>query len=168
MIRLVHTKIIIQIFRILILTWLGYSRKQDGIMSLLLSNMATCLPARYPLITSNPLLDANNRLKRMYQQLLTANPPSSPPTFSQHYFSSISSGPGVAKAPTASSVILSEQGIPFPKSFSKKRKYTDDIAYKGLKYAAGDWVHLSNPDDPTKPIVGQVFKTWVSDERSYP
>lgn len=25
---------------------------------------------------------------------------------------------------------------------------------------AGDWVHIKNPNDPTKPIVAQIFRTW--------
>ena len=39
----------------------------------------------------------------------------------------------------------------------------EEVNYKGWKLKLGDWVHLSNPDDPSKPIVGQVFKCWTSE-----
>ncbi|PWN36587.1 uncharacterized protein FA14DRAFT_169572 [Meira miltonrushii] len=35
--------------------------------------------------------------------------------------------------------------------------------YKGMKIAVGNWVHLMNPTDPSRPIIAQVFKTRNED-----
>jgi hypothetical protein len=32
----------------------------------------------------------------------------------------------------------------------------DSVAFKGIIYRVGDWVHLANKDVPPKPIVAQV------------
>ena len=29
-----------------------------------------------------------------------------------------------------------------------------------LTHAVGDWVHINNPNDPRKPIVAQIYRTW--------
>ena len=42
----------------------------------------------------------------------------------------------------------------------------DDVQYKGWTIKLADWLHLSNADDPGRPIVAQVFKCWVSEELS--
>ncbi|SMN22652.1 similar to Saccharomyces cerevisiae YGR056W RSC1 Component of the RSC chromatin remodeling complex [Maudiozyma saulgeensis] len=36
----------------------------------------------------------------------------------------------------------------------------DEIIMDGKTYCIGDWVFLNNPNDPNKPIVGQIFKLW--------
>ena len=46
---------------------------------------------------------------------------------------------------------------------TRDRTFVEEVNYKGWKLKIGDWVHLSNPDDPSKPIVGQVFKCWTSE-----
>jgi chromatin structure-remodeling complex subunit RSC1/2 len=46
---------------------------------------------------------------------------------------------------------------------TRDRTFVEEVNYKGWKVKLGDWVHLSNPDDPSKPIVGQVFKCWKSE-----
>jgi chromatin structure-remodeling complex subunit RSC1/2 len=46
---------------------------------------------------------------------------------------------------------------------TRDRTFVEEVNYKGWKLRLGDWVHLSNPDDPSKPIVGQVFKCWKSE-----
>ena len=46
---------------------------------------------------------------------------------------------------------------------TRDRTFVEEVNYKGWKLKLGDWVHLSNPDDPSKPIVGQVFKCWTSE-----
>jgi hypothetical protein len=28
----------------------------------------------------------------------------------------------------------------------------------------GDWIHLLNPDDPSKPVIGQIWKTYKRNE----
>lgn len=40
----------------------------------------------------------------------------------------------------------------------------DEVHYRGWTIRLADWLHLSNPDDPSRPIVGHVFKCWISDE----
>jgi chromatin structure-remodeling complex subunit RSC1/2 len=35
-----------------------------------------------------------------------------------------------------------------------------EILYNGEIWKVGDWVHLSNGNDVTKPIVAQIYRTW--------
>jgi chromatin structure-remodeling complex subunit RSC1/2 len=37
------------------------------------------------------------------------------------------------------------------------------LRYKGQTISVGNWVHLSNPTDPSRPIIAQVFKTRSED-----
>lgn len=34
------------------------------------------------------------------------------------------------------------------------------ITYKGDQWKVGDWIHIQNPNDVTKPIVAQIYRTW--------
>lgn len=34
------------------------------------------------------------------------------------------------------------------------------ILHNGELYKVGDWVHIQNPNDLTKPIVTQIYRTW--------
>lgn len=36
----------------------------------------------------------------------------------------------------------------------------DAAAFKGRTYHVGDWVHIMNPVDPSRPIVGQIFRLY--------
>jgi chromatin structure-remodeling complex subunit RSC1/2 len=47
---------------------------------------------------------------------------------------------------------------------SKDRTFVDELQYKGWRVRLGDFVHVSNPDDTSRPIMGQVFRCFVSDE----
>lgn len=38
------------------------------------------------------------------------------------------------------------------------------ITYKGDTWKVGDWVHIQNPNDITKPIVAQIYRTWKTDD----
>ncbi|KAB5533568.1 hypothetical protein GE09DRAFT_1144321 [Coniochaeta sp. 2T2.1] len=38
------------------------------------------------------------------------------------------------------------------------------IEYKGEVWKVGDWVHINNPNDPRKPIVAQIYRTWQDRE----
>lgn len=40
----------------------------------------------------------------------------------------------------------------------------EGIVYRDEKWVVGDWVHVKNPNDGTKPIVAQVYRTWEDDE----
>lgn len=35
-----------------------------------------------------------------------------------------------------------------------------EIIHNGETWKVGDWVHLTNANDPTKPIVSQIYRTW--------
>lgn len=47
---------------------------------------------------------------------------------------------------------------------SKDRTFVDELTYKGWRVRLGDWVHVANSDDPARPVVGQVYRCYVSDE----
>ncbi len=36
----------------------------------------------------------------------------------------------------------------------------DGIIHKGVEYRVGDWVHIINPNDASKPTIAQIFRTW--------
>ncbi|KAF3479926.1 chromatin structure-remodeling complex protein RSC1 [Arthroderma uncinatum] len=38
------------------------------------------------------------------------------------------------------------------------------ISYKDEIWRVGDWVHIQNPNDATKPIVAQLYRTWQDSE----
>lgn len=40
-----------------------------------------------------------------------------------------------------------------------KRPLTE-IQFRGEIWRVGDWVHIRNPNDPRKPIVAQIYRTW--------
>jgi len=66
-------------------------------------------------------------------------------------FASISAGPGNERALAAASATID----------SRDRDFLGQISYKGSSYHIGDYVHLANPDDTSKPIVGQIYKLFV-------
>lgn len=47
---------------------------------------------------------------------------------------------------------------------TRDRTFVEEVTFKGWRIRLADWLHLANPDDPSRPIVAQVFKVWVSDE----
>ncbi|KAK9236716.1 hypothetical protein V1525DRAFT_426839 [Lipomyces kononenkoae] len=49
-----------------------------------------------------------------------------------------------------------------PESSSLKhaRIPLDGIEHNGEYYRVGDWVHISNLNDPKRPTIGQIFRTW--------
>ncbi|KAL4805259.1 hypothetical protein BDV18DRAFT_140531 [Aspergillus unguis] len=40
----------------------------------------------------------------------------------------------------------------------------DGILHKGEIWKVGDWVHIQNPNDVTKPVVAQIYRTWQDSE----
>ena len=34
------------------------------------------------------------------------------------------------------------------------------VEYKGEVWRIGDWIHIQNPNDVTKPVVAQIYRTW--------
>lgn len=44
----------------------------------------------------------------------------------------------------------------------------DSVEFKGETYVVGDWVHVKNPNEASKPIIGQVQRFWqTSDGRRW-
>lgn len=52
-----------------------------------------------------------------------------------------------------------------PDSNSKtSRLPLDQVEHRGEIYRVGDWVHISNLNDPAKPTIGQVFRIWKASD----
>ncbi|GAA5908307.1 hypothetical protein JCM8208_000372 [Rhodotorula glutinis] len=47
---------------------------------------------------------------------------------------------------------------------TKDKVFLDGINFKGDFLKTGDWVHLLNPDNPGKPIIAQIWKTYKRPE----
>ena len=101
--------------------------------------------------------------KRFYQALTSPNPPSGPPYKTTTNWASLPAGPGTAKPMNAAEGETSRAVTTFRVS-TKDRKFVEEVEYRGWKIRVGDWLHLCNPDDPSKPIVGQVFKCYQLEE----
>ena len=43
----------------------------------------------------------------------------------------------------------------------------EGIVHNGEHWKVGDWVHIQNANDVTKPIVAQIFKMWVKDGQEW-
>ncbi|KAL9006561.1 MAG: hypothetical protein Q9188_000721 [Gyalolechia gomerana] len=50
--------------------------------------------------------------------------------------------------------VLEEGRLPLP----------NGILHNGELWKVGDWVHIQNPNDVTKPIVAQIYRTWQDSE----
>ncbi|KAL8739215.1 MAG: hypothetical protein Q9181_000106 [Wetmoreana brouardii] len=50
--------------------------------------------------------------------------------------------------------IMEEGRLPLP----------NGILHNGELWKVGDWVHIQNPNDVTKPIVAQIYRTWQDSE----
>ena len=37
------------------------------------------------------------------------------------------------------------------------------IVYHGDTWKVGDWIHIQNPNDVTKPIIAQIYRTWKTE-----
>ncbi|THV07276.1 hypothetical protein K435DRAFT_742310 [Dendrothele bispora CBS 962.96] len=124
-------------------------------------------------------------LQRLYQALTSVHfsPPSGPPYVSQTHFAALKAGPGNVRPVHSHSVqdaSSSSQGnsagssrtqqlatgVTTHRVPTKDRNFVSEVNYKGWNIKLADWVHLSNPDDPSKPIIGQVFRCWMSEEES--
>lgn len=45
-----------------------------------------------------------------------------------------------------------------------RRPLPNGILFKNELWKVGDWVHIQNPNDVTKPIVAQIYRTWEDNE----
>ena len=48
-----------------------------------------------------------------------------------------------------------------------RQAHPGGIRHNGELWKVGDWVHIQNPNDATKPIVAQVFETWTDEGTDY-
>ncbi|EIW70202.1 hypothetical protein TREMEDRAFT_68547 [Tremella mesenterica DSM 1558] len=110
-------------------------------------------------------------LQRLYNSLTAPFPmnlpPSGVPPPSPTHFASIPAGPGNARFTHELAPDAKSSSEPVGRHFTtfrigtKDREFTQEARHKGLTYKLGDYVHVMNPDDPSRPIVGQIFKTFV-------
>ncbi|KAJ9475499.1 Chromatin structure-remodeling complex subunit RSC2 [Pseudozyma hubeiensis] len=101
-------------------------------------------------------------LQRLYHELTRADPSKQEPITAEavlaaaaradatRHFSSIPHGPLYASA--------GSHGDLTTRISSKSKTYYEHLNLKGKAFRVGDWIHLINPSDPTKPIVAQIFK----------
>ncbi|TCD68597.1 hypothetical protein EIP91_010388 [Steccherinum ochraceum] len=104
-------------------------------------------------------------LQRLYHALTSPTPPSGPPYTSPIHFASLRAGPGNVKPLHT----IDAEGVPGVTSFrvsNRERTFVESVQFKGWTVKVADWLHLSNPDDPGRPIIAQVFKCWLSEEPS--
>ena len=135
-------------------------------------------------VRSNPIQVLNSRtllkltcyriLQRLYQALTsTYESPSieypgfthpnetSVPTASPSSHAFIPAGPGLAK-PTPDSGKNNYDAYEFTglRIVTKDRTATQEARWKGVGWKTGDYVHLVNPEDPSRPIIGQIFRSF--------
>ncbi|KAG2024033.1 bromeodomain-containing protein [Coprinopsis cinerea AmutBmut pab1-1] len=104
-------------------------------------------------------------LQRLYQALTSHNPPVGPPYHSTTHFAALRAGPGAVKPVHGAD----SEGVPSVTThrvLTKDRVFVEELHYKGYSMKLADWLHLANPDDPSRPIIGQIFRCWVSEEPS--
>jgi len=93
---------------------------------------------------------------------MSSNPLPGPPYHTTTNFASLRAGPGNAKPVHGEGEGVA--GVTTHRVLAKDRTFVDEVHYKGWTLKLADWVHLSNPDDPSRPIVAQVFRCWTSEE----
>jgi chromatin structure-remodeling complex subunit RSC1/2 len=100
--------------------------------------------------------------QRLYQALTSVRPPPGVPHSSPTNFAALRAGPGNVK-PIHGIDGDGITGITTNRVLVKDRTFVHEVHYKGWSVKLADWLHLSNPDDPSRPIIAQVFKCWVSE-----
>ncbi|KIY45249.1 hypothetical protein FISHEDRAFT_49602 [Fistulina hepatica ATCC 64428] len=105
-------------------------------------------------------------LQRLYQALTSQEPPSAPYSSTTH-FAALRAGPGSVRPVNAGDAhVPGVEGVTFASVPTRNRTPFDVVHYKGLELRVGDWVHLSNPDDPSRPIVAQIYMCWMAEENA--
>ncbi|KAK4688769.1 chromatin structure-remodeling complex subunit RSC1/2, partial [Tremellales sp. Uapishka_1] len=112
-------------------------------------------------------------LQRLYNALTAPYPMSLSgtgiPEPSATLFASLPAGPGNARSMHETNLEIKAGaqedevgfGVTTYRVGTRDRIFTDEARHKGMAYKIGDYVHLINPDDATRPIIGQIFKTFV-------
>ena len=101
--------------------------------------------------------------QRLYHALTSSNPPPGPPYTSSTNFAAIRAGPGTAKPLHTSADTEGIIGVTTYRVSTKDREFVNEVHFKGWTLRLADWVHMANPDDPSRPIVGQIFRCFVWD-----
>ncbi|KAG8757043.1 hypothetical protein FRC14_002431 [Serendipita sp. 396] len=57
-------------------------------------------------------------------------------------------------------VVENPNGIICYDVVSHGRTVIDYISFKGVMYRTGDFVHLTNPEDMSRPLIGQIWTCW--------
>ncbi|KAH9836628.1 uncharacterized protein C8Q71DRAFT_758865 [Rhodofomes roseus] len=105
-------------------------------------------------------------LQRLYHALTSSNPPPGPPFTTTTNFASVRAGPGTAKPLHANAESEGILGVTTYRVSTKDREFINEVHFKGWTVRLADWLHMSNPDDPSRPIVGQVFRCFAWDAAS--
>ncbi|PLW39578.1 hypothetical protein PCANC_15641 [Puccinia coronata f. sp. avenae] len=95
-------------------------------------------------------------LKRLYQELTqgdgTLTLRDSIPVGAAKKLASVTMGPGNRHH-------LPRNDEPV-KLRAKDKLLLEGVHHKGDYFKIGDWVHIFNPEDPSRPIIGQIFNTY--------
>ncbi|KAH7103153.1 hypothetical protein BKA62DRAFT_742637 [Auriculariales sp. MPI-PUGE-AT-0066] len=97
--------------------------------------------------------------QRIYQEMIATASTTIPTAGSASNFASIPAGPMLAQATTTPDD--PELGSTSIRIASSDREFHDHIEYRGMLLKPGNWVHLINPSDASKPIVAQIWKTFT-------
>ncbi|EEB91820.1 hypothetical protein MPER_09761, partial [Moniliophthora perniciosa FA553] len=87
-----------------------------------------------------------------------------PPYGSTTNFASLKAGPGNVKPVHGDGEGVA--GVTNHRVLTRDKTMVDEVHYKGWTIKLADWLHLSNPDEPSRPIIAQVFRCWISEEES--
>ncbi|GAA6009989.1 uncharacterized protein JCM10292_000741 [Rhodotorula paludigena] len=103
-------------------------------------------------------------LQRLYQELTKQSTPAARAAQIANVsaLSSVGGGPGnVQHAKNDDNPMGSDaKSRATTRPTMKDKVFLDSINYKGDVLKTGDWVHLLNPDNPGKPIIAQIWKTY--------
>lgn len=85
-------------------------------------------------------------------------------------FASVKAGPGNPYAEELAEGQPGMEGVGPATSriLTRHRTFHDGGFYRGMNLNMGDWVHIINPDDPSKPIPAQLFKVFTPDHLDHP
>ncbi|KAG9015507.1 hypothetical protein FRB94_000112 [Tulasnella sp. JGI-2019a] len=101
-------------------------------------------------------------LQRYYQGLTSSfTARSLLSTAASAHYSYVPAGPGYAKP--LHHAQDSGPGVTTYRIQNKDRTFIRNVWFKGVEYRMGDYVHLMHPNDPERPIIGQIFKCYVPD-----
>jgi len=103
--------------------------------------------------------------QRIYQEMVSSLSVALPTAGSASNFASIPAGPMHAQA--SSTPQNPDLGATSPQIASEGREFLREFEYRGMMLKPGDWVHLINPADASKPIVGLVWKIFTKAGRRY-